>query len=187
MNVEMKLNAFDRAQHMFRRVSLARMSRGVHVCRIRGLNVALDLSEPVHRSIYLKGDFESELASVLKRVMRPGDWFLDLGANLGWHTLQLLASRKDLAMSCAVEPQQKNVDLMTLAIRANNLNRRCLVKRLAISSESGKVILKRFKGLDSMHTSVYPLGDLPFEEEEVACETVDSLISALESLPAVIK
>jgi FkbM family methyltransferase len=186
MSPQTKFNPRARALHLLRRMSLSRKSPGVHLCSFNGLNVALDLSEPVHRSIYVSGDFEPELSSVLKRVIRPGDTFLDIGANMGWHTLQLLASR-DIQMAVAIEPQQRNVDLLVLALRANNLTERCDVKRLAIMSKSGKVILKRFKGLDSMHTSVYPLGDLPFEEEEVPCESIDGLLITSQSLPAVIK
>lgn len=182
-----KLNALSRVQNAFRRMSLARMSPTVHVCNFHGLHVALDLSEPIQRSIYINREFETELSSVLRNVLRPGDIFLDVGANMGWHSLQLLKSRPDLAMACAVEPQQRNVDLLTLALRANNLSLRCRVERVAIGAEPGKVTLKRFKGLDSMHTSVYPLGDLPYDEEEVVRETIDRLLKSFESVPAVIK
>ncbi|MHB8216505.1 MAG: FkbM family methyltransferase [Candidatus Sulfotelmatobacter sp.] len=149
--------------------------------------MALNLSEPVHRVIYISGEFETELTRMLTRVVRSGDVFLDIGANVGWHTLNLLKSRRDVLMAYAVEPQQRNFDLLMLGVRANKLETRCDARRLGIASERGKIILKRFQGLDSMHTSVYPLGDLPYDEEEVACETVDGLVSTFKAPPAVIK
>lgn len=182
-----KLRRLSRAQRILRRVTLARKRTGVHLCRFEELNVALDFSEPIHRNIYLSGDFEPELASVLKRVSRAGDVFLDIGANIGWHTLRLLAAGDEVVKAYAIEPQQRNARLITLSVSANQLTGRCEVRRLAIGSRAGKVTLKRFKGLDSMHTSVFPLGDLPFEEEEVDCESVDGLVSAFKVVPTVIK
>jgi FkbM family methyltransferase len=90
-------------------------------------------------------------------------------------------------MAYSVEPQQRNFDLLMLGVHANNLAMRCDARRLVIASEKGKVTLKRFKGLDSMHTSAYPLGDLPYDEEEVASETVDGLVDTFKAPPAVIK
>ena len=106
---------------------------------------------------------------------------------MGWHTLSLLKKRPDVFMAYSVEPQQRNFDLLMLGVRANKLEERCDARRLAIASKKGKVILKRFKGLDSMHTSTYPLGDLPYDEEEVASETVDALVDSFKASPAVIK
>ena len=166
---------------------LARMAHGTRVCNFAGVKIALDLAEPAHRSIYVNGDFEPELSLALRRAMHPGDVFLDIGANLGWHTLHLLARRKDVAIAYAVEPQQRNIELLNLALKANNLDRRCRVKRLALGAKPGKVVLKKFEGLDSMHASAYALGDLPFQEEEVPCETVDDLVSVMDSAPSVVK
>jgi FkbM family methyltransferase len=181
------LNPCTRAQRLFRRLLLHRNTSGVHLCRVGNITLALDFSEPMHREIYLRGHFETELARALTKVVRPGDVFLDIGANVGWHTLNLLTNREDILIAYSVEPQQRNFDLLMRGVHANNLAIRCDARRLAVASERGKVTLKRFKGLDSMHTSAYPLGDLPYDEEEVASETVDGLMDTFKKLPAVIK
>jgi FkbM family methyltransferase len=178
---------YARSRYFIRRISLSSKAPSVHLCRFKRVVVALDLSEPNHRGIYLSGDFEPELGSVMKKVFRPGDTFFDIGANMGWHTLNLLMDRPDISMAYAIEPQQRNVDLLRAGVRANNLQGRCHVSRLAVTAEKGKISLKRFEGMDSMHTSVYPLGDLPYEEEEVASETLDWLVDTFKATPAVIK
>ena len=181
------LNSCSRARRFTRRLLLYSKPSGVQLCRFGGVTLALDFSEPMHREIYRRGDFEAELARMLTAVVRPGDVFLDIGANVGWHTLHLLTNRQDILMAYSLEPQQRNFDLLMLGVHANNLAMRCDARRLAITSEKGKVTLKRFKGLDSMHTSAYPLGDLPYDEEEVASETVDGLVDTFKAPPAVIK
>jgi FkbM family methyltransferase len=177
----------SRAHHFIRRLSLLRKSAGAQLCRFGPVTVALNLAEPVHREIYLSGEFETELARMLRKVVRPGDVFLDIGANVGWHTLNLLQSRRDVLMAYAVEPQRRNFDLLMLGVQANKLDARCDARCLAVASKRGKVTLKRFQGLDSMHASAYPLGDLPYDEEDVVCETLDGLVSTFKASPAVIK
>lgn len=158
MNVRtITLNSCSRVRRFTRRLLLYIKPSGVQLCRFGGVTLALDFSERMHREIYLRGEFEAELARMLTTVVRPGDVFLDIGANVGWHTLNLLTNRQDILMAHSVEPQQRNFDLLMLGVHANNLAMRCDARRLAIAAEKGKVILKRFKGLDSMHTSAYPL------------------------------
>ena len=179
--------SFARAQYLFRRVSLSTKSSGVYVCNFGTANVALDFSEPIHRFIYLQDGFEAEITSVLQKIVRSGDVFVDIGANIGWHTLNLLVNRPDLSMAYAFEPLRRNFDLLIQGIRANNCQDRCDARRLALSDTSGTVRLRKFKGMDLMHASIYPLGDLSFEEEEVIVDTLDSVADTFKAPPAVIK
>lgn len=54
-----------------------------------GLNWRLTLSEGIDFSIYLLGAFEKSTGAALRGVTKPGDVVLDLGANIGAHTLPL--------------------------------------------------------------------------------------------------
>lgn len=182
-----KRESFARARYLFRRISLSTKSSGVKLCNFGTVNVALDFSEPIHRFIYLQNGFEAEITSVLQKIVQSGDVFVDIGANIGWHTLNLLVNRPDLSMAYAFEPLRRNFDLLVQGIRANDCQDRCDARRLALSNSSGMVVLKKFKGLDLMHASAYPLGDLPFEEEEVSAETLDSVSETFNAPAAVIK
>lgn len=175
------------ARYLLRRISLLTKTRDVHLCNFGAVNLALDFSEPVHRFIYLGDGFEAETTSVLQRIVNPGDVVVDIGANIGWHTLNLLVSRPDVAMVYAIEPLRRNFDLLIQGILANNCQDRCDARRLALSDTRGTVRLRKFEGMDLMHASMYPLGDLSFEEEEVAVDTLDSVSETFKAPPAVIK
>lgn len=53
-----------------------------------GFRLHLDLMEPAQRQIYFFGDYdERHEIALLRRVLRPGDTFWDIGANIGFYTL----------------------------------------------------------------------------------------------------
>ena len=54
-----------------------------------GLNWQLDLNEGIDFAIYLLGAFERDLMLSYQRLIAPGATVLDIGANIGAHTLPL--------------------------------------------------------------------------------------------------
>jgi len=54
-----------------------------------GLNWQLDLNEGIDFAIYLLGAFERDLVRSYQRLIKPGATVLDIGANIGAHTLPL--------------------------------------------------------------------------------------------------
>jgi len=54
-----------------------------------GLNWQLDLNEGIDFAIYLLGAFERDLVRSYRRLIQPGATVLDIGANIGAHTLPL--------------------------------------------------------------------------------------------------
>jgi tRNA G37 N-methylase Trm5 len=80
------------AAGMYRVISTVRKLVGggdlVRVVR-NGLVWELDLSEGIDLAIFLFGQFESATAKAIERLVRPGAIVLDIGANIGAHTLPL--------------------------------------------------------------------------------------------------
>ncbi|MDV4178812.1 FkbM family methyltransferase [Rhizobium brockwellii] len=59
------------------------------VAQRRGINWSLDLRDGVDFAIYLLGGFEVRTLDRYKELIRDGDIVLDIGANVGSHTLPL--------------------------------------------------------------------------------------------------
>src|SRR5277367_6448201 len=84
----------------------------------RGLVWSLDLSEGIDFSIYLLGAFERSTVVTLEKLVKSGDVVMDIGANIGAHTLGLARSVGPSGRVFAFEPTdfafdklQRNLDL----------------------------------------------------------------------------
>jgi FkbM family methyltransferase len=160
---------------------------GVLALEVDGLRFALDLDYPNQRHVYEQGGFERELTDIISRLSEPGDVFIDIGANFGWHSVALLARNANVSCSYAFEPSSNMFKLLSESIALNKLEGRCHARRLAITNLIGKSTLKTFADLDPMHASLYPLADWPYEEEEIELSTLDLQVEAISRPPSLIK
>lgn len=72
-------------------------------------------------SVHFFGAYEPEVRAEIRRRLRPGDVAIDVGANVGWHTL-LMASRVGAAGRVfAVEPNATTRQRLEHAIAVNKL------------------------------------------------------------------
>src|SRR5262249_31927126 len=55
----------------------------------KGLRYDLDLSQAIDLTIFVMGSFEPSTVAAFRRYVKPGATVLDIGANIGAHTLQL--------------------------------------------------------------------------------------------------
>ncbi|MDX1539768.1 MAG: hypothetical protein R3349_00050, partial [Geminicoccaceae bacterium] len=51
----------------------------------------VDLRSAIGRAIYMQGEFDPAVFGPIRAALRPGDVFVDVGANIGWYSL--LAAR----------------------------------------------------------------------------------------------
>ncbi len=104
LNTRTKLriaNALYRTVSGFRR--LLGRTDSVRVAR-RGIHWQLDLREGIDLAIYLFGCFEYETLRAYRRLLKPGDTVLDIGANIGAHTLHLARCVSPIGKVIAFEP-----------------------------------------------------------------------------------
>ncbi len=87
--------------------------------RRRGLWWELDLAEAIDLSIYLLGGFELGVSGWLRRLTRPGDVVVDVGANIGAHTLPLARCVGPTGRVVAYEPTAFAFRKMTRNIALN--------------------------------------------------------------------
>ncbi len=83
--------------------------------RRHGLRWRLDLDEGIDFSIFLLGAFEAATMAACERLVRSGDVVLDIGANIGAHTLPLARLVGPTGRVVAFEP----TDFAFAKLRAN--------------------------------------------------------------------
>jgi FkbM family methyltransferase len=69
-----------------------------------GIRWELDLNQGIDFAIYLQGGFEPATLRDYERLVRPGDTVLDIGANIGAHTLPLARLVGPAGCVAAFEP-----------------------------------------------------------------------------------
>lgn len=158
-----------------------------HPCKFDGVKINLDFRFRQHRRIYSLGGFEPVETAILRSIARSGDVFVDIGANLGWHTVCLLVKRSDVRISYAFEPSRLNFDLLKSCLSANDVLHRCSPRQVALSDRKGTATLKYFPNLGPMNSSLYSIADWPYETEEVTLDTLDSATEAFIAPPTLIK
>ena len=131
--------SFRRMQRLFRRLAyLIGTKRGLYriakclamvfpamrryrAVLVDGSDIVLDLRETMCFSLFMEGRIphERSLCRIFKRLVRQGDIFVDVGANVGFYTA---VARKWVGPSgrvIAFEPNIKCVNLMKLSFAPN--------------------------------------------------------------------
>ena len=85
-----------------------------------GFAMNLDLAQFVDRTIFCTGEWEPLETALISEILRPGDVFVDVGANIGYFTL--LASRRVGASGrvIAVEANPRTFKLLDANVRLNS-------------------------------------------------------------------
>lgn len=123
---------------------------GERTARVFGYDVRLDLSETIQRWIYL-GAFEPQETAAVRRRLKPGMTFLDVGANVGYFSL-LAASRVGReGRVFSVEPSPYAYERLAATVRANGLSQ-VRTFRMGLSSAEGELPLYVPPASDGFHS-----------------------------------
>lgn len=85
----------------------------------KGLRWRLELGEGIDFAIFLFGSFEPTTVRAYSQLVRPGGVVLDIGANIGAHTLHLARLVGDTGQVYAFEPTQFAFDKLLANIALN--------------------------------------------------------------------
>jgi FkbM family methyltransferase len=104
-----------------------------------GYTADLDLSDNIQRDVYL-GAFERSTTAAVRKMLRAGDTFLDVGANMGYFTL--LAARLVGATGrvVAVEPSPWVANRLRSTLSRNAISQATLYE-VGLSDQQGHLLL----------------------------------------------
>jgi len=89
--------------------------------------------------IAFDGEWEREESDRLRGIVKPGDFVIDAGANIGWYTLMLSTLVGDTGLVLSFEPDPRNFELLTETVRLNGRGGRVRAFQLALMSEDREV------------------------------------------------
>jgi FkbM family methyltransferase len=121
------------ARMLYRGVRLVRRGDPIVETRRRGARWRLDLREGIDLALYL-GVYERSTARALARLARPGAVVLDIGANVGAHTLVLADAVGDAGKVYAFEPTAYAFDKLATNLGLNPaLAQRVVAERMMLT------------------------------------------------------
>src|SRR5881394_4532980 len=105
-----------------------------------GLRLKLDLRTYPDVAMAV-GLYELDTARLIHRLLKPGSWFVDIGANLGYFTLLAAKWTAPAGKIDAFEPDPLNCQRLEEHLHENNLTDRVHIHPIAASSQVGEVEL----------------------------------------------
>ncbi|NJL55600.1 FkbM family methyltransferase [bacterium] len=109
----------------------------VTVVKRHGISWQLDLREGIDFAIYLQGHFEPQTAKALSKFVEPGQTVVDIGANIGAHTLPLAKLVGASGRVIAFEPTQYAYQKLLTNVRLNpELSEQVIAEQIMLGTEN---------------------------------------------------
>jgi FkbM family methyltransferase len=144
--------------------------------RSDGTRLLVDTASFIEWEVFFLGDYEPETLSVLRSMIRPGQLAIDVGANIGTHTLGMACAAESVRV-IAFEPNPR----IFARLRANlALNPDCHVdaRQIAISDHLGEIELFLPPDTATNQGQASQAGDPLYRPIRVPCTTLDILFAS---------
>ena len=125
----------------------------------------------------------------IKSNLRPGDFAIDVGANLGWYTVIMARLVGNKGLVAAFEPEPRNFELLTRNVEENNLSGSCRLFQTALFNKAGTFTLEKSpNNLGDHRIRIAPpskfsdnyFGEAEREEISVPAESLDDMLSKMD-------
>lgn len=126
------------------------------------------------------GEMERGTRLLIEKILKPGDVFIDVGANIGMHTLAAARAMQGRGKIVAYEPFEPTCKLLGNSIWLNGFSNLVEIHHAAASNKTGSS--KLYLGLTSGHHSLFELDKLASASElpiEVRLEKLDALVPTI--------
>jgi FkbM family methyltransferase len=108
---------------------------------VDGVRLYVDTTDLIQRSIMVGGEWEPTLSSLLRSLLRGGDSFVDVGANIGYDTLLARTRIGPGAYLRAIEASPDIYRLLVANLEANGVPADVALQA-AVADRRGKVLIK---------------------------------------------
>ncbi|RYG05727.1 MAG: FkbM family methyltransferase [Chitinophagaceae bacterium] len=140
-----------------------------------GFTMDLDLSDWIPQNIYYLGYYERRELNFLRNTLKPGDVFIDVGANVGLFTLMASKLVGANGRVYAFEPFSKSYDNLQLNISLNKFSN-IIAEKLAVTDQEKDMILG-FDEMDQNSGMVSEFAEFGAGHENVHAITLDDYFS----------
>lgn len=151
---------------------------------VRGIGCLMYLDPKTYlaRHIYYFGTYEPMCVKFLKRILKPGMVFYDIGANFGFYSLLAAQRIAPNGAVFAFEPQSKCCSMLIKSMAANKL-KNIRIHQIALSDEDGEGRIYQLSETNIGQASLWRGKGKTFGSEVVKCVTIDYLIKNKELPP----
>jgi FkbM family methyltransferase len=101
----------------------------------------VDLADHVIGLNIVRGHYEAQEIELVRQVLKPGDTAVDVGAHIGFFTMQMAASVGPAGRVYAFEPFGPHVELLERSVAENRFEDRITFKPAAVGAVSGRATL----------------------------------------------
>jgi FkbM family methyltransferase len=106
-----------------------------------GVRLFIDLSDHVIGLNILRGHYEQDEIRFVRRLLKPGDSAIDVGAHIGFFAMHMAAAVGPDGRVYAFEPFDANADLLERSIGENGFVERVRFQRAAVGAAPGTAML----------------------------------------------
>ena len=151
------------------------------ISKLRGFNIRIkyDPNTFLGRYIYFRGIYEEAIIKKMKRVIKPGMTVLDVGANIGLHSLVAASIVGPTGAVIAIEPYSGNRNLLNENIKMNGFDN-IQVFGYALGKKNGKGRIYLTNKNNPGEATLRPKGkSTPELTEEITVRSLDSMLEDL--------
>jgi FkbM family methyltransferase len=121
------------------------LSGDADLCTYRGFQFRFDAQNRyLAATLAMSGAYEAETLAAVLDILPVGGTFLDLGANLGFYTVQAAAAVGDSGRVIAFEPTPSSAALLRENVSLNGFDDRTTIVEAAVSGRTGRHSLLLF-------------------------------------------
>jgi FkbM family methyltransferase len=145
-----------------------------------------DPREYIQRCVIAHGAYEPGIARTLAKIVRPGDVFLDVGANIGHHSLVAASGG---AIVHAFEPLPRLAERLRENFQFNHIEDRLVLNVMAVGAAgvAGAVLYEATRADDGSHSIIAGVPAESHRSLQVNMTALDSYVSKKNLTPALIK